>query len=89
MSNPESSDSPQVKFVLEWRQSFNKKDVDLIGKSLHEDYRRIKYPRSLGKPDQTKEEWLKEFGEFLNLWAENKVSCHKIPSSPWLNPSRS
>lgn len=79
MSNAESSDSPQVKFILELCQAFSKKDIDFVAKNLHKDYRRNTYPRSLGKQDQTKEEWLEEFGGVLDLWAKNEVGCHKYP----------
>ena len=71
----EGSESSQVKFILgEWRQAFEKRDIDLIAKHLHKDYRHTSYPRSLGEPDQTREQWLEQFGEFLGLLTENTVS---------------
>ena len=51
MSDLGSSDSPQVKLTHEWAQTFKTKDIDLIAKTLHKDYRQITYPRSLGRPE--------------------------------------
>ena len=45
-----------------------------IGKCLHKDYRNTMYPRSLGKPEQTKEEWPEYVVGLFNLWTERKVS---------------
>ena len=75
MSILESSDSPQVKLIHEWDQAFRKKDLDLIANCLHKDYRRTTYPKSIGKPEQTKEEWLKHITGVIDLWAEQEVSC--------------
>ena len=74
MSSPEGSDSPQAKFVLEWAHALSNKNLDLVTKSLHKDYRHILYPRSLGKPEQTREEWLEHIAKIANFWTENKVS---------------
>ena len=73
MFDPKDYDSPQVKLTLEWRQAFDKKDPELIAKSLHKDYRRTTHPRSLGKPEQTREEWLEQITGFLNALAELEV----------------
>ena len=75
MSDSKSSDSPQVKFIDEWLQAFDARDMDRIAKCLHKDYRNIMYPRSLGKPEETKEEWLEYMAGIFNLWTERKVRC--------------
>ena len=36
--------------------------MDKLGNLLSDDFRRFVYPRSLGHPEQTKAEWLKEMG---------------------------
>ena len=51
--------------------------------SRNEDHRRITYPRSVGKPEQTKEEYLKNTGELLSLWTGDldvscTLGCHSI-----------
>ena len=74
MPDLENSASPQVKLIYEWGQGFEKKDPSLIAKSLHKDYRHIAYPRSLGLPEKTKEEWLERLVEIMSLWTENEVS---------------
>ena len=74
MSDPESSDSPQVKFMRDWAEAFKKKDLDLIAKALHKDYRHTAYPRSIGRPEQTREEWLEHITTLLSLWEDLEVS---------------
>jgi len=70
MSNTESSDSPQVKFVREWVQAFERKDLDIIAKSLHEDFRVVSYPQSFNQPEKTKEEWLGHLTGIIAVWTE-------------------
>ena len=89
-----SSDSPQVKLVHKWGLAFEKKNLDLIAELLHKDYRHTTYPRSLGKPEKTREEWLEHIAGVISLRTEQDVSriqsCYQLPfNSPWLNPSRS
>jgi len=73
MPDWENSDSPQVKLMLEWAQGFEKKDMAIIAKCLHKDYRHTYYPRSLGKPEVTKEQWLEHVTGVVNLWTDHKV----------------
>jgi len=54
--------SPQVKLITEWLQGVHEMNVDKLGNFLTDDFRRFVYPRSLGHPEQTKAEWLKEIG---------------------------
>ena len=92
MSDPKSSDSPQVKFIHEWVEAIRTGDLNHLAKSLSEDLRNTTYPRSLGKPDQTKKEYLEYLAAIFNLWTERDVSyisCYWAPSLPWLSPSRS
>jgi hypothetical protein len=75
MANPENSDSPQVKLVHECRLGFGTRSLDRIAKTLHKDYRHVAYPKSLGKPERTKEEWLEHLAEIISLWtADSEVS---------------
>ena len=79
MSN---STSPQVKFVHEWFQVLQTRDLDRVANFLHKDYRNTLYPRSLGTPEQTKEEWLEHAAERYKLWTSWEVSCigcHQAP----------
>jgi len=83
MLNPEDfPDSPQVKLIHEWGQGFEKKDINHIAKYLHKDYRHIHYPRSLGQPEQTKEQWVEHFTRILGLMTENKTTIHSIVDAP-------
>ena len=70
----ETSNSPQVKLMLDWDQGFQKRDLALIAKSLHKDYRHTTLPRSLGRPEQTREEWLEHIASVLSLWTDHTVS---------------
>ena len=74
MSSPQNSESPQIKLINEWTRGFVERDLDLIAKALHKDFRRITYPRSIGKPEETGKEWLESFGGFLPFCTEVEVS---------------
>ena len=86
-----NSDSPQIKLIQEWGLAFDKKNLDLIAKTLHKDYRHTTYPQSLGKPEKTRKEWLEHIAGVIGLWTEQDVShtqsCYQLPfNSPWLIP---
>ena len=79
----ESYSSPQIKLIHEFDRGFLEKDVKIIGKPLHKDFRHIVYPRSLGVPAETKEEWLKKMEGIFNSPAKfNEVSYTKLPLDP-------
>jgi len=82
MSDPDSSGSPQVKLMHEWGQGFKKRDLDVIAKALHKDYRHTTYPRSLDRPEQTREQWLEQFAGIIGLWTDLEVSSINCCSSP-------
>ena len=89
MSDP---NSPQLKYIHEWLQAIQARDLEHLGKCLPKDYRHTYYPRSLGKPEQTKEEYLEYVAGFFNLWTEFEVSYisrYSVLLFPWLSPSRS
>lgn len=65
--------------MLGWGEGFQKKDLARITKCLHNDYRHTYYPRSLGKPELTREQWLEYIVAMMGLWTDHKVSyicCH-------------
>ena len=79
MSDPKNSDSPQVKLIRVWLDAVEKKDLAPIAECLSEDYRNTIYPRSLGEPEQSKEEALEYAARVFNLWTEfevNHISCY-------------
>ena len=59
--------SPQIKLITEWNEGFLQRNVDLLVKHMHKDFRRVAYPRSMGIPEQNKEEWLTEITGMLGL----------------------
>ena len=84
MANPESSDSPQVKLFLECSRGLQTKNLDITAKNLHKDCRYVAYPRSLGRSNQTKEEWLEQWAGILSLWtSELEVSYIGCSSTPF------
>ena len=90
MSSSEATNSPQVNLLLSFFDAFRKIDLDLIGEHLHKDHRRLTYPQSLGKGEQTKEEYLQNLGKVMALWTECDVSYSSVDhSNPLLSVSRS
>ena len=93
MADQESSDSLQTKLFLDCSQAMQTKDLNVIAKYLHKDFHNVSYPRSLGKPEQTKEEWLEEWAGILSLWTGEPdvsyIGCSPDPPSPRLSSFRS
>ena len=75
MSSPQTTDSPQVRLAREWIDGFGNKDLVFVAKDLHKDFRYAVYPRSLGKPETAREEWLQEVRKVFSFWVSNEVSC--------------
>jgi hypothetical protein len=85
MSSAEITDSPQVRLMHSLVEGFRNKDMDYVAKLLHKDHRRITYPRSIGKPEQTKEEYLQHTREVVGLW----VGCDASrPNSKVFPPAK-
>ncbi|KAF9785446.1 hypothetical protein BJ322DRAFT_1063262 [Thelephora terrestris] len=83
MSSQQTTDSPQIKLTYEWAEGFRKKDLGVIAKLLHEDHRRITYPQSLGIPEQTKEEYIQQMTEIINVWTDGcELTLHSIIETP-------
>ena len=52
--------SPLIKLITEWDVGFKQMNAEIIGKFLHKDFTRSVHPRSLGQPEQNKEDFLQE-----------------------------
>ena len=78
-------DSPKIKLMYEVARAFETGDVSFLAKHLHNDYRRITYPRSLAKPDQTGEEWLQEVA---NIWVSDSEASYLL-KPPGYHPANS
>jgi hypothetical protein len=74
MSVFENPETPQLKLVSEWNVGFKEKNLDILAKSLHKDFRRYTYPRSLGQPVQTKEEWFVHLAKVIDITSEFEAS---------------
>jgi hypothetical protein len=68
-------ESPQVRILHEWARGFLEKDRDLLTKHLHKDLCVSIYPRSIGKPDTKRDEWIKVMGEALDANIEFLNVC--------------
>jgi hypothetical protein len=59
--------SPQIKLIIDWFEGVTEKNVEIIGKHLHKDFRRTIYPQYLGLPEQSKEEILIEASAIMGI----------------------
>jgi hypothetical protein len=84
MSGPQATPSPQVQLVVNLYQGFKKKDVNILAKYLHKDFRYTTHPKSLGKPELTRDEWLQESAEMMSLWASGSEASYVfMPTSSY------
>ena len=84
MADSKNSDSPQAKLLRECARGFETRALDLIAKPLHKDFRYVPYPKSLGKPEQTKEEWLERYAGIIGLWpTDPEVGYIRYSSVPF------
>jgi hypothetical protein len=82
MADLENLDSPQAKLFSDCRRGFRTRDLELIASTIHKDFRYFAYPKSLGKPEQTKEEWLNRWAGLISLWtADLEVSYLVAPQT--------
>jgi len=82
MSVFENPETPQLKLVSEWNVGFKEKNLDILAKSLHKDFRRYTYPRSLGQPVQTKEEWFGHLAKVIDITSEFEQTLHSVIEAP-------
>jgi hypothetical protein len=71
--------SPQIKLVDDWCEGFAEMNVEIMGKHLHKDFRRSVYPRSIGDPEQSKEELLKDMSAMVGFstgWDVGHTPCY-------------
>ena len=81
-SDPQGTDSAQLKFLKEWITALERKDPDLTTKFLHKDFRCKSYPQSLGKAEKTRDEWAQQFKQAHVNSIETKVACIGYRSKP-------
>jgi hypothetical protein len=62
-----SLSSPQIKLINDWYKGITELNIEIVGKHLHKDFRRSIYPKSIGLPEQSKEECLKEVSGFIGV----------------------
>ena len=78
----ETYDSPQIKLISELDRAMLERNVSLVAKLLHRDYRHITLPQSLGKPPVNRDEWLATITEILSspiqIEKASYTRCHSI-----------
>ena len=57
--------------MFEWGKGFETRDIGILEKYLHDDFRAVTYPRSAGMPEQNKAEWVKQMTMVIGMWTEN------------------
>ncbi|KAF9780782.1 hypothetical protein BJ322DRAFT_1081658 [Thelephora terrestris] len=83
MCDLHNSKSPQVKLMFEWGRGFETRDITILEKHLHKDFRHVTYPRSLALPEQTKEGWIAQMKGVISLWTEDcKATIHSVIEAP-------
>lgn len=82
MSTPVTTGSPQLQLVHSLIDAFKRSNVDDIALLLHKDHRRIYHPRSFGKPEETKEQWLKQVAVFTGQWSDCQMIVHSLIETP-------
>ena len=60
--------------MAEFERGFSEDNTDTFAKQVHKDFRRNIYPRSLGVPELTRDEWLKRMAEIVTFATVLKVS---------------
>lgn len=58
--------SPQIKLIGEFDQAMIERNLNLLAKYLHKDYRHVIRPQSLGKPPVNRDEWLATMAEVFS-----------------------
>lgn len=87
MSGSKTTESPQVELIRSFAQGYEKMDPDHLAKHCHRDLRRVIYPRSLGLPEETKEQWLERITELMSFWTSCEVSYGRFVA--WYFPPSS
>jgi len=65
--------SPQIKLLSSWNDAFTELNAESVGTHFHKDLRRSIYPRSIGQPEQSKEDLLKEISAWISHTTEFNV----------------
>lgn len=77
-----SHNSPQMNLVNECDRGMIERDLNLVAKPLHKDFRYVTHPQSLGKPPMNRDEYLAQTAEVLktSVRYENVsyTRCHLI-----------
>jgi len=71
--------SPQIKLISDWHDGFTEMNLEIIGKYMHKDFRRLVYPRSIGELELSKEESLKQISGILGFatgWNVGHTPCY-------------
>lgn len=76
--------SPQIKLIHEFDLAMHERNLDLLAKYLHKDFRHVTHPKSVGKPPIIKDEWLATMAEVFSTPIQYEKASytgrHSIPT---------
>ncbi|KAF8437465.1 hypothetical protein L210DRAFT_946865 [Boletus edulis BED1] len=78
----ESYASPQIDLFKEAYRAVLTRDVSLLAKTLHKDFRHVIHPRSLSKLPINRDVWLATVGEGLSTPIQLDLTFHSIVDAP-------
>jgi hypothetical protein len=68
-----NANTPQLEAVQRWIDAYCSLDLRRIGLLFSKDFKHQTLPRSIGRPEETKEAYLKRFGEVLPMFTSFNV----------------
>ncbi|KAF8126578.1 hypothetical protein EV363DRAFT_578203 [Boletus edulis] len=78
----ESYASPQAELIKELHRAVHARDLSLLAKLLHKDFRHVIHPRSLSKLPINRDVWLATIGEGLSTPIQLDLTFHSIVDAP-------
>ena len=65
--------TPQLKAARRWIDAYNTLDINEIDGLFPKNYKHLTLPKSMGLPEETKEEYLQRYGGFLSVFTKFEV----------------
>lgn len=65
--------TPQLRVAQRWIDAYAALDTNKINSLFSKDYKHQTLPKSTGLPEETKEEYIKRFGELLPVFTKFQV----------------
>lgn len=69
--------TPQLKLVKKWIDAYLSLDLREMDKVLAKGYKHEALPKTIGLPEETKEEYMKRYGELLPVFTKYNVCIQR------------